>query len=106
LAAGTSPREALDEWHVKVGILTGDVDAEPGQKRLRAPSIDSAIADYLRDVKEFRVSCLIHICAPQVASRQTILRRETVKRILIARLVDRNSQEMVLVQYLQDGAKA
>ena len=76
------------------------------QRRLRAPIIDIAIADYLRDVKEFRVTSLIHIYVPEVASRQTNLRRETVKRILIACLVDRNSQEMVLVQYVHDGAKA
>jgi len=46
------------------------------QRRLRAPIIDIAIADYLRDVKEFRVTSLIHIYVPEVASRQTNLRRK------------------------------
>src|ERR1700741_2172307 len=28
-AVGTSPREALDAWPLKVGILAGDLEAEP-----------------------------------------------------------------------------
>lgn len=49
-AVGSSPREALDAWHLRVGILAGDLEPEPETARAEVITIDSAIAEYLRDV--------------------------------------------------------
>lgn len=50
-AVGSSPRAALDAWHLKMGILAGDVEPEPEPEPETADSktIDTAIAEYLRD---------------------------------------------------------
>ena len=51
---GTTPREALDAWHLQSGILSGAVEQpeEPeNESEIGTRTIDTAIADYLRDVK-------------------------------------------------------
>ncbi|HKD61862.1 MAG TPA: tyrosine-type recombinase/integrase [Terracidiphilus sp.] len=50
-AVGSSPREALNAWHLKMGVLTGDVEPEPEPETAESKTIDAAIAEYLRDVK-------------------------------------------------------
>ena len=50
-AVGSSPREALNAWHLQVGIFAGDVESEPEPDAAESKTIDAAIADYLRDVK-------------------------------------------------------
>ena len=50
-AVGSSPREALNAWHLKMGILAGDVEPEPEPETAESKTIDAAIAEYLRDVK-------------------------------------------------------
>ena len=50
-AVGSSPREALNAWHVKMGILAGDVEPEPEPETVESKTIDAEIAEYLRDVK-------------------------------------------------------
>jgi site-specific recombinase XerD len=50
-AVGSSPRGALDAWHLKVGILAGDVEPELEPETVESRTIDAAIAEYLRDVK-------------------------------------------------------
>ena len=50
-AVGSSPREALNAWHLKVGILAGDGESEPEPETVESKTIDAAIAEYLRDVK-------------------------------------------------------
>jgi hypothetical protein len=50
-AVGSSPREALNAWHVKMGILAGDVESEPEPETAESKTIDAAIAEYLRDVR-------------------------------------------------------
>jgi integrase/recombinase XerD len=51
---GTTPREALDAWHLQSGILSGQVE-QPACEELEPTkgdtSIDTAIRDYLRDVQ-------------------------------------------------------
>jgi integrase len=51
---GTTPREALDAWHLQSGILSGAVEQpeEPeNESEVGTKTIDTAIAAYLRDVK-------------------------------------------------------
>jgi integrase len=50
---GTTPREALDAWHLQCGILSGAVEqpGEPGSEAEDTMTIDTTIAAYLRDVK-------------------------------------------------------
>jgi integrase/recombinase XerD len=50
-SVGSSPRGALDAWHLKVGILAGDVKAESEPETVESKSVDAAISEYLRDVK-------------------------------------------------------
>jgi integrase len=54
LPCGTTPREALDAWHLQCGILSGAVE-QPEEPESEAEkgntTIDTAIANYLRDVK-------------------------------------------------------
>jgi len=50
-AVGSSAREALDAWHLKLGILAGAVEPEPESETAESKTIDAAIAEYLRDVK-------------------------------------------------------
>jgi len=50
-AVGSSPRGALDAWHLQVGIRGGDVEQEPEPELAESKTIDAAIAEYLRDVK-------------------------------------------------------
>ena len=50
-AVGSSPREALDAWHLQVGICGGDVEPEPEPELAESKTIDAAIAEYLSDVK-------------------------------------------------------
>jgi len=50
-AVGSSPREALNAWHLQIGILAGDVETEPEKDTAESKTIDAAIAEYLRDVK-------------------------------------------------------
>lgn len=50
-AVGSSPREALNAWHVKMGILTEHVEPDPEPETAESKTIDAAIAGYLRDVK-------------------------------------------------------
>ena len=50
-AVGSSPRVALNAWHVKMGILAGVVEPEPEPETAESKTIDVAIAEYLRDVK-------------------------------------------------------
>ena len=50
-AVGSSPRGALDAWHLKAGILAGHVEPEPEAETAENKTIDVAITDYLRDVK-------------------------------------------------------
>lgn len=50
-AVGSSPREALNAWHLQMGTLAGDVEAEPELDSAESKTIDTAIAEYLRDVK-------------------------------------------------------
>ena len=51
---GTTPREALDAWHLQSGILSGQVEQPAGEEPEPTKgdtSIDAAIRDYLRDVQ-------------------------------------------------------
>ncbi len=50
-AVGSSPRGALDAWHLKLGILAGDVEPDPEPDTAESKTIDAAITEYLRDVK-------------------------------------------------------
>jgi len=50
-AVGSSPRAALDAWHIKVGTLAGDLEPDPEPEAIESKTIDAAIAEYLRDVK-------------------------------------------------------
>ena len=48
---GSSPREALNAWHLQMGILAGEVEADSEPETVDTKTIDTAIAEYLRDVK-------------------------------------------------------
>lgn len=48
---GSSPREALNAWHLKLGILAGAVESEPEPETAENKTIDAAISEYLRDVQ-------------------------------------------------------
>jgi integrase/recombinase XerD len=50
-AVGSSPREALDAWQIRVGTLAGDIEPEPEPETAESKTISAAIAEYLRDVK-------------------------------------------------------
>lgn len=50
-AVGSSPRGALDAWHLKLGILAGEVEPDPEPETAESKTIDAAIAEYLRDVR-------------------------------------------------------
>jgi len=50
-AVGSAPREALNAWHLKAGILAGDVEPEPEPETAESKTIDAAVSEYLRDVK-------------------------------------------------------
>ena len=47
-AVGSSPREALDAWHLRVGILSREIEPEPEPETAETKTIDAAIAEYLR----------------------------------------------------------
>jgi len=63
-AVGSSPREALNAWHLKVGILAGDVESDPEPETVESKTIDAAIAEYLRDVKATKsaATCKAYKC--------------------------------------------
>ncbi len=80
-AVGGTPREALEAWHSKTGIINGEVEAEPEQTTAQDESIDSAIAKYLKTVQATKGAATLR-------AYTTDLRwaRQNIKRNIIARI--------------------
>ncbi|HEY1578373.1 MAG TPA: site-specific integrase [Terracidiphilus sp.] len=109
VAVGSSPREALDAWHLRAGILAGDIEPAPELERIESRTIDAAIAEYLRDVRAtkststhraykrdlawFRMHCRKHLVAGLdrsdamalfAAGREECLNQKTTnKRVIV-----------------------
>jgi len=50
---GSTPREALDAWHLQSGIRTGEIEPEeePAARPDKTPTIEDAIQTYLIDIR-------------------------------------------------------
>jgi hypothetical protein len=88
-AVGSSPREALNAWHVKMGILAGDVEPEPEPETAEGKIIVAAIAEYLRDVKATKSAATY-----KAYKRDLAWFRENCKKYLESRLA--RSDVMIL----------
>jgi integrase/recombinase XerD len=81
---GTTPREALDAWHLQSGILTGVIE-QPAVDEVEPTkgytSIDTAIADYLRDVKATKGPTTYRAYAHDLRWFRSICKKHLVARL-------------------------
>jgi integrase len=81
---GTTPREALDAWHLQSGILSGVVE-QPTGLEVEPPnedtSIDSAITDYLRDVKATKGLATYRAYAHDLRWFRSVCKKHLVSRL-------------------------
>ena len=87
-AVGSSPREALNAWHVKMGILAKHVGQEPESETAESKTIDAAIAEYLLDVKATKSPATY-----KAYKRDLVWFRKYCKKYLVSRL-DRSDAMM------------
>jgi len=81
---GTTPREALDAWHLQSGILSGDVEqpaAEDADSTKEDTTIDSAITDYLRDVKATKGLATYRAYAHDLRWFRSVCKKHLVSRL-------------------------
>jgi integrase len=81
---GTTPREALDAWHLQSGILSGVVEQPAGEEvepTKEDTTIDSAIADYLRDVKATKGLATYRAYAHDLRWFRSVCKKHLVSRL-------------------------
>jgi site-specific recombinase XerD len=96
-AVGSSPREALNAWHVKTGILAEHVEGESESETAENKTIDAAIAEYLLDVKATKSAATY-----MAYKRDLKWFRKNCKKYLVSRL-DRSDAMMMFAAGREEG---
>jgi site-specific recombinase XerD len=80
-AAGSTPREALDAWHLQVGILAGLEDDPEREVDADTKTIDGAIQEYLRDVQATKTSNTYRAYKHDLAWFRDVCKKHLVSRL-------------------------